>query len=396
MGAVGQLLIEVPQVVAQADDNAKDHCDHRFDHRSHSTGHLEAVDHTGYDGLQHRHGAGNRGKEHHGEEQRADDVSGLAHGHEDLRQRNKHQRGAAGHTFFSAEYDDRGDDHDAGQEGNDGIEELNLVNGFNQVGVIRHIGAVSDHYTHGHAEGVEELSQSVHDDIEELPHGQSVEIGDQVDLHALQTGGHLACIVFMLQGKGKDRNADNQNKKDRHDDPRGFLNTAADAHINDDGADQQEDIEIENRLENKGRGFLKGCVRRGMSGDEIAEVTVFSRCSAVTGSKGNKVFQYPSADHAVIRHDQEGNDVSNPSDPTPALFHFSIGGKGTLLGKTADGNLGCQQGKAKGECQSNVHDQEKSTAVLGCQIGKTPDVSQADSASRRGENKTDRSLKGTS
>ena len=66
-----------------------------------------------------------------------------------------------------------------------------------------------------------------------------------------------------------------------------------------------------------------------------------------------------------------------------------IGGEGALSGLAADSDLGGQQSEAKGQCQNDIGQQENAAAVLGCQIGKAPDVAQTYSRACCCKNKAD-------
>ena len=60
---------------------------------------------------------------------------------------------------------------------------------------------------------------------------------------------------------------------------------------------------------------------------------------------------------------------------------------GLFSGHAANGGLGYDHRIAEGHRQNNVDQQENTAAVFGRQIGKAPDVPQADGRARRGENK---------
>ena len=112
---------------------------------------MEEADAVGGQGFHDRNAGGERGKPGHHEEDEADNDAGHAHGVEDLRQRDEHQTGAGGHALHSGVDEDRRNDHQPGQKGDAGVEDLNVADGAVQVDVILHVGAVGDHDAHGDA-----------------------------------------------------------------------------------------------------------------------------------------------------------------------------------------------------------------------------------------------------
>ena len=70
-----------------------------------------------------------------------------------------------------------------------------------------------------------------------------------------------------------------------------------------------------------------------------------------------------------------------------------LGGEGSFLGFSSNGNVRGQQDKAEGQNQDQVDQKEQTASVLGAQIRKAPDFSHAHSASRRGQDKTNGTTK---
>ena len=68
----------------------------------------------------------------------------------------------------------------------------------------------------------------------------------------------------------------------------------------------------------------------------------------------------------------------------------------SFAGHAADGGLGHDHGIAEGHGQDDIDQQENAAAVLGGQVGKAPDVPQADGRACGGQDKADLAGKGTS
>lgn len=75
------------------------------------------------------------------------------------------------------------------------------------------------------------------------------------------------------------------------------------------------------------------------------------------------------------------------------LFSHTVSGKRSLFGLASHGNLRDQQGKTKGQCKNDVYEDEGTSAILSCQIRKTPNISKTYSTSGCGHNKAQRASK---
>ena len=63
------------------------------------------------------------------------------------------------------EHDDRGHDHESGQEGHACVHQTDGVGGLLDVHVLPHVGSVCDHDTHGEGQGVEQLAHRTEDGL---------------------------------------------------------------------------------------------------------------------------------------------------------------------------------------------------------------------------------------
>mgnify|MGYP002511576078 CR=1 FL=1 len=156
-----------------------------------------------------------------------------------------------------------------------------------------------------------------------------------------------------------------------------LLDAGVDALIDHEGGGAQEEDEPDDGLHGRG--------------DETAEEAVSFRCGGgAAGEEGKQVLEDPAADGAVVGQDHHGDDTGHNADPAPLGVQDFVGGERALAGLTADGDLGGQQSKTKGQRQNDIDQQEDAAAVLGCQIGETPDVAQTDGRACRSQNKAQR------
>ena len=329
---------------------------------------MELVHGAGDDGFHDGHGGGQGRKGHGQEEQDAHDGADEgAHFTEDLGQGHEHQGRAAGaHALPAHEGIDRGNDHHAGQECHDSIEELDLVDGLVQVGLLLDVRTVGDHDAHCHADGIEQLAHGIGEDHQELLGGHALEAGHHIDHQALEAGAGDAGIIGVPQGHGEDGNTQNQDQQDRHQDGGELFNALIHTLVDHKQGSPQEQKEPENG--------------GPLGGDKTGEIGIGHSSHAAAGEVGEKIFQNPAADGAVVGQDQGGDQAGDGAHPAELFVDDTIGRQGAEAGFPADGDLCDQQSEAEGQSQDQVAQQEQSAAVLGSQIGKTPDVAQAHGA----------------
>ena len=125
--AVGKSQIEVEDVITQADHDTSDQSQDGHGDGSGLALHMETVHGTGDNGLHHGNGRGQCGKYHRNKEQNANRSTYTAHGMKHLGEGDEHQAGTGGHAFRTHKGVYCRNDHHTGQEGHNGIEQLNLV-----------------------------------------------------------------------------------------------------------------------------------------------------------------------------------------------------------------------------------------------------------------------------
>ena len=119
--------LKIEHAVAQRDHSRCGKIDDRQDENGLFAADVEDLHIVCRDRFQHGDAGGERCEDRREEEQRADDRPGLAHGREDLRQRDEHQAGAGAHAVGAGKDKDSRDDHDACQQGDAGVKELDLA-----------------------------------------------------------------------------------------------------------------------------------------------------------------------------------------------------------------------------------------------------------------------------
>ena len=197
--AHAQGLHAAPQVVAQQTGQAQQEDEHQIGQYRPATGDTEAVHPAGEDILKHGGYGGQGGKEQENEKQRAPELA-ARHGVEHIGQGHKDQAGAL--AGVDAESEGGGEDDQAGDKGNAGVQNAHVDGLAEQAALLADVAAENGHGANTQAEGEEGLSHGVIDGAEQPKAAvgivQSVvEVGHQVELHA-------------LHGTGKGEGADGQ------------------------------------------------------------------------------------------------------------------------------------------------------------------------------------------
>ena len=169
---------------------------------------MKFVDHTGNNGLHDRYGRCNGCKGDHKKENGSDYAACCSHGLKDLRQGDKHQTRAGGHTLCSHKGKYSRNDHQTGKQRNDGVKNLNLIDRFHQVCFFFYVGTVGNHDTHRNADRKEKLSECVDKDGEKFLRRHSFKIWNKINFHTLQSRTDDTVCVGMGQGQRKNRNSD--------------------------------------------------------------------------------------------------------------------------------------------------------------------------------------------
>lgn len=362
-GAVGQLHLKVEDAVTQGD-----HCGgSQIYAREHQHGlfavGVQDLHAVGYNGLQHRDAAGKGGKDGGYKEQHAHHHTGGTHGVKDLGQRDEHQAGACAHALHAGKDIYSRDDHGAGQQGHAGVKELDLVDGTVQVDIRFDVGTIGDHDAHGNAEREEKLAHGVQQDLQKAGDRKPLEMGGQVVDKAFHTGAHLAGGIGVAQGQGVTGDHDHQHQQHRHHVPGHPLNAILHAVVNDEGGDPHEQ---------QGKHH-----RRYRRGDKAGKIVVLGGGSGLTSQVGHCIFRDPSANDRIVGHDEHRHQKGQDAQKTPPGVHLRIGADGALFCAAANGDVRGQQGEAEGQHQCQVHQQKQSAAVLGCQVGETPQIAHA-------------------
>ena len=106
------------------------------------------------------------------------------------------------------------------------------------------------------------------------------------------------------------------------------------------------------------------------------------------------VREHPAADGRVKHEQQHRTDVAPPSEPSEILLrgqHVERAG-GRSLARTTYGELHHHDRQSQHDQEDEVQDNERRTAILAGDVGKTPDVAKADGATGGHENEPDARL----
>ena len=106
-----------------------------------------------------------------------------------------------------------------------------------------------------------------------------------------------------------------------------------------------------------------------------------------TACKCCQVFQYPSADDAVIGENDNRNCAGEPSQRLEPFVDFRVRLHNALSGSSANGDFCNHQRESKGHRQNEIDQEEYASAVFCGEVGESPDISQPDSRTRCCQNK---------
>jgi len=374
--AVGKGELKVEDVVAEADNNTHKVSDNRYDDSGLSAAPSELIHTAGDNGFKQGYGGGESCKNNGDKEDDTDNVAGNAHCGKNLGHGDKHKAGACGHALGAHKGKDSGNDHKTGKECHDSIKELDAVDALDQIGVLLNVGTIGDHNTHSNGNGVEELTHCVSEDNKELLEGHTLKVGNYINQQTLKTGAGNAAFVGVTEGEREDGDANDEHKKDGHQNLGKTLNAGVNTLV------YYENIGCkENGEPNEGAP---------LSGYKAGEITVGSGFSAGKGYIGCKILQNPAAYSAVVGKNHNGNNAGNNADPTHFLAEDSVCSEGTLAGFASDSDFGSEKRETEGYNKNKINKQEHTAAVFCGKIGETPDVAKTDSAAGCGKNESQR------
>ena len=103
------------------------------------------------------------------------------------------------------------------------------------------------------------------------------------------------------------------------------------------------------------------------------------------------VFECPARDDGIVAEDQEGGGDAVIADDAPfrAGSHHLEGSGGVLARVAADEKLGYHDRYAQEQDARDIDQQEGGATIFAQHIRETPDVSQSDGASDRGQDNAD-------
>ena len=179
----------------------------------------------------------------------------------------------------------------------------------------------------------------------------------------------------MAQGQTVQGNADDQQEKPRHNDLGKLFNALFHAAVDHKGGNSQ-------KHQHKEDGGSLG-------GNEGCEEAISRGGGPGSGQINCGIFENPAADDRVVGHDQGRYQEGHVAQEFPLGPDRTKGMEGAGLGSSADGHIGGEQGKAEGQHQHQIGQQEDAAAVLGGEIGKPPDVANTNGASGGGQYKAD-------
>ena len=250
-------------------------------------------------GLQHVHQGGDARKEHGDEEEQGEDAP-AGHLLEDLGEGDEHELRPAGGV--DAEGKHRGQDGEARQQGGQGVQYGGHARVAEDVLALFHIAAVDEHARAVDGQGEEGLSHGVIDGAEQpkaavgIVH-QVVEVGHQVELHALHGTG---------KGKGADGQHYQQGQQAEHHGLVDLLHAVFQAAAADQHTQHHHDAH-----EQKLNSYV------ALHGAESVFHTGGIQAPEFAGSHLEEVKQQPAGDGGVEHHQQVIARHAEPAVPVP-------------------------------------------------------------------------------
>ena len=283
-----------------------------------------------------------------------------------------------------AEGKHRGQDGEARQQGGQGVQYGGHARVAEDVLALFHIAAVDEHARAVDGQGEEGLSHGVIDGAEQpkaavgIVH-QVVEVGHQVELHALHGTG---------KGEGADGQHYQQGQQAEHHGLVDLLHAvfqaaAADQHTKHHHDAHEQKLNSYVALHGAESGFHTG----GIQAPEFA------------GSHLEEVKQQPAGDGGVEHHQQVIARHAEPAVPVPLAplgLQDLKGGQDALPAGPAHGKLHGHDGQAHDDQEQQIDQHKGRAAVLPHDVGEPPDVAQADGAPGRDEHKAQPGRKGLS
>ena len=173
----------------------------------------------------------------------------------------------------------------------------------------------------------------------------------------------------MGQGQGADDDDEQHHEQRRHTDLIELFNTAGNAALHDDHADDDEQNREDHAAERGGQ--------HGAEDVTAGHVDGFITKAQLCHVQGN-VLQAVAAENGVEGHDQVRCDGGKPADPAELLGYLLIGINRAELGFAADRQLGDHDDHTDENGQQQVNNQEYEAAAFTHLVREAPDVTETD------------------
>ena len=235
-----------------------------------------------------------------------------------------------------------------------------------------HVGAVGHHDPHRDRERKEELPhRGDHRHVAEFRR-----IGHQIVTESRPRAGQKGAV---------DADPDDQHHQHRHQHLVEAFDPLADPARDHRGGDREKDQERDRRLLPRTDEVLEVCRRSGdrPTADRRHRVLVEGRDRFQRQRRD--VTGHPAADHRIIGHDDHRHQRVDPAaDPQRSqkggmtAAEFAEGADRSAAGHASETDLRDQQRVAEGKHQHQIGGEKDPAAVLGGEVGETPDVAQSD------------------
>ena len=280
-------------------------------------------------------------------------------------ERHEHKPGALGR--FHTECEQCRKDREAGHDGDQRVHEGDLQARHGQVVLRRQIRAVGDHRAHPYTEGKESVS---HRD----QHHRRRQSGEVRPQHEVNAGARAG------QGHAAHCQCRQQDEQNRHHDLARPFNTALDPPGHDhNGGDHEQAMEHEALGSAAGKGI------------EVSPRFFRARQLANRSERrAQRIGHDPPRNYAVERQQERPSKHTQSSNPLPRRPRLDrlYGSNGIEVSIATEDKLGEKKRYSNQDNAGDIHQDEGSAAVFSHDVGKTPNVPEANRRTSGGQEKS--------
>ena len=364
-----------PDVVAEHTRQAQHKQQHAVDGGGLFPAPAEGVHADGKDvfkNSQHRREAG---ENHEQEEQRPPEAA-ARHVCKDVRERPENERRAV--VRLHTEGEARRENDRSGHQRHKGVQHTDAHGLARQRVLVRHIASEDLHGGNAEAQGKERLIHGRRDRRAESVFPDPIERRHQIEAHSLRRAGQRQTVNSQQHDQCQQR---------QHHELGDALKAVLQAEAANKEARNDDKLRPEAHLAGVCQHFA----------ENIADGLGVHAAAERAGQEFPEINDHPAGDGGVVHHQQEAADQAEPAVDVPllsGLFQLAVGQHGAFASCAADGQLHRQNRHAHDQQADQIQEDKESAAVFAGDIGKAPDIADADGAARADEQKPEAGTEG--